>query len=181
MDLQSMGGKPVTSENVSPRDNFRAYSPQIADAYQLQPDTPASNSRSPRRTSTSSPTPLIQSDLRESRVTLNSPSAQIAISALTPSSLRVASPTAGDLVGSAVDARSAAACQLENLSLGHHGRVARRGHRQRAVRGAVLHRGLQRLAGQQAVDQSGRERGAAPAPGPDLPPPAGGGPGGARG
>jgi len=53
MDLQSMGGKPVTSENVSPRDNFRAYSPQIADEYQLQPDTPASNSRvhyfAPRR------------------------------------------------------------------------------------------------------------------------------------
>ena len=109
MDLQTNGVKPVTSQNTYPPANFRAYSPQIADDHQLQPDTPASNSRSPRRTSTSSPTPLIQSIVRESRVTLNSPSAQIAISALTPSSLRVASPTAGDLVGSAVDARSAAA------------------------------------------------------------------------
>ena len=41
MDLQTTGGKPVTSENVSPPDNFRAHSPQIADDRRLQPDTPS--------------------------------------------------------------------------------------------------------------------------------------------
>jgi len=46
MDLQTNGGKPVTSGNVSPPDNFRAYSPQIADDRRRQPDTEASTSRS---------------------------------------------------------------------------------------------------------------------------------------
>ena len=40
MDLQTKGGNPVTSENVSPPNNFRAYSPQIADHSRLQPDNP---------------------------------------------------------------------------------------------------------------------------------------------
>ena len=31
MDLQTNGGKPVTSENAGPSDNLRAYSPQTAD------------------------------------------------------------------------------------------------------------------------------------------------------
>ena len=30
MDLQTNGGKPVTSDNACPPDNFRAYSPQTA-------------------------------------------------------------------------------------------------------------------------------------------------------
>jgi hypothetical protein len=39
MDLQTNGGKPVTSGNVSPPDNFRAYSPQIADDRRRPPTT----------------------------------------------------------------------------------------------------------------------------------------------
>jgi len=43
MDLQTSGGKPVTSENALSPDNFRAHSPQTADHSRLQPDThPAS-------------------------------------------------------------------------------------------------------------------------------------------
>ena len=42
MDLQSMGDKDVTSQNVPSIDNLRAYSPQIPDHSRLQPDTPAS-------------------------------------------------------------------------------------------------------------------------------------------
>ena len=41
MDLQTKGGKPVTSDNTCPPDNFRAYSPQIAGDSRLQPDTPS--------------------------------------------------------------------------------------------------------------------------------------------
>ena len=41
MDLQTMGGTPVTSENVPSIDNLRAHSPQIPDDNQLQPDTSA--------------------------------------------------------------------------------------------------------------------------------------------
>jgi len=37
MDLQTMRGKPVTSENASPLRNFRAYSPHTADRVRLQP------------------------------------------------------------------------------------------------------------------------------------------------
>jgi len=43
MDLQTSGGKAVTSGNACPPDHFRAYSPQIADDHRLQPDTPVSN------------------------------------------------------------------------------------------------------------------------------------------
>ena len=39
MDLQSNGGKPVTSENVPSIDNLRAHSPQTADVSRGQPDT----------------------------------------------------------------------------------------------------------------------------------------------
>jgi len=39
MDLQTNGGKPVTSENVPSIDNLRAHSPQIPDDNRLQPDT----------------------------------------------------------------------------------------------------------------------------------------------
>jgi hypothetical protein len=39
MDLQTLSGKPVTSGNVSPPNNFRPYSPQTADRIPLQPDT----------------------------------------------------------------------------------------------------------------------------------------------
>src|SRR5450759_4626023 len=39
MDLQTMGGKPVTSENVPFIDNLRAHSPQIPDVSRGQPDT----------------------------------------------------------------------------------------------------------------------------------------------
>jgi len=39
MDLQTNGGKPVTSENVPSIDNLRAYSPQTADVSRGQPDT----------------------------------------------------------------------------------------------------------------------------------------------
>jgi len=52
-----MGDNALTSENVSPPDNFRAYSPQTAGDSRRQPDTPASNSRSPSRATTSRPTP----------------------------------------------------------------------------------------------------------------------------
>ncbi len=41
MDLQSKGGKPVTSGNLCPPDNFRAHSPQIPDDNRPQPDTSA--------------------------------------------------------------------------------------------------------------------------------------------
>ena len=37
MDLQTMGGKPVTSENVPSIDNLRAYSPQISVDSRRQP------------------------------------------------------------------------------------------------------------------------------------------------
>ena len=43
MDLQTNGGKPVTSENVPPIDNLRAHSPQIPDDHRLQPDTQMGN------------------------------------------------------------------------------------------------------------------------------------------
>src|SRR5665811_1267515 len=62
------------------------------------------------------------------------------------------------VVGSAVHPRAAAGGELEDLSLAHHGRVTGGGHRQRAVCGAVLDGGLQRLTLQQSVDQPGRER-----------------------
>jgi len=39
MDLQTMSGKPVTSENVPFIDNLRAHSPQIPDDNRPQPDT----------------------------------------------------------------------------------------------------------------------------------------------
>jgi hypothetical protein len=39
MDLQTSGGKPVTSENVPSIDNLRAHSPEIPDDNRLQPDT----------------------------------------------------------------------------------------------------------------------------------------------
>ncbi len=41
MDLQTIGGMPVTSENASPIDNLRAHSPQIPDDNRPQPDTSA--------------------------------------------------------------------------------------------------------------------------------------------
>jgi hypothetical protein len=40
MDLQTMSGMPVTSEDVPSIDNLRAHSPQIPDDNLLQPDTP---------------------------------------------------------------------------------------------------------------------------------------------
>jgi hypothetical protein len=58
----------------------------------------------------------------------------------------------------AVDACAAAAGKFEHLGFGGHGGVARGGHGQRAVRRAVLHRGLKGLAGQQPIDQARRER-----------------------
>src|ERR1017187_4605643 len=61
------------------------------------------------------------------------------------------------LAGSAVDPFAAAAGELEHFGFGGHGGVARGGHGQGAVRGAVLHGALEWLAGQQAVDQPGRE------------------------
>ena len=39
MDLQTNGGKPVTSDNAYPPTNFRAYSQQTADVNRSQPDT----------------------------------------------------------------------------------------------------------------------------------------------
>src|SRR5665811_29051 len=77
--------------------------------------------------------------------------------ALPPSSSSATPPKTRYVVGSPVDARAAAAGELEYLGLASHGRVTRRGHRQRAVRGAVFNGGLQRLAGQESIDQSGRE------------------------
>src|ERR1035437_6513548 len=138
MDLQTSGGKPVTSDNANPPDNFRAYSPQIADYIRRQPDSPASNSLSrvaPRRRARRlTPGP--------SWVKRASPQLaahlEVAVSALTLSSTRVPALTTGYVVGSAVDARSAPAGQLEHLGCARHGRVAGRGHRQGAVRGAVL-------------------------------------------
>ena len=41
MELQSMGDKAVTSENVPSIDNLRAHSPQIPDDNRPQPDTSA--------------------------------------------------------------------------------------------------------------------------------------------
>ena len=38
MDLQTLSGKPVSSENASPPNNFRPYSPQSAAESRLQPD-----------------------------------------------------------------------------------------------------------------------------------------------
>ncbi len=43
MDLQTNGGKPVTSGNVPSIDNLRAHSPQTVGDSRLQPDTPMGN------------------------------------------------------------------------------------------------------------------------------------------
>ena len=40
MDLQTMSGKPVSSENAISANNFRPYSPQTTAKIRLQPDTP---------------------------------------------------------------------------------------------------------------------------------------------
>ena len=40
MDLQTLSGKAVTSENALSPNNFRPYSPQTADKIRLQPETP---------------------------------------------------------------------------------------------------------------------------------------------
>jgi len=37
MDLQTIGGKPVTSDNAYPPPNFRAYSQQTADVNRRPP------------------------------------------------------------------------------------------------------------------------------------------------
>jgi hypothetical protein len=39
MDLQTLSGKPVTSENTLSPNNFHPYSPQTADVSRGQPDT----------------------------------------------------------------------------------------------------------------------------------------------
>jgi hypothetical protein len=56
MDLQSQVCKLVTSNTGQSPNNFRAYSPQIADYHRLPPDTSASDSHSRRRATTSSRT-----------------------------------------------------------------------------------------------------------------------------
>jgi hypothetical protein len=48
MDLQTMGDKAVTSEDVPSIDNLRAHSPQIPDDNRLQPDTSAIDDPSPQ-------------------------------------------------------------------------------------------------------------------------------------
>ena len=40
MDLQTLSGKAVSSENAFATENFRPYSPQTADKIRLQPETP---------------------------------------------------------------------------------------------------------------------------------------------
>src|SRR5450759_5097179 len=77
MDLQTKGGKSVTSENALSPNNFRAYSPQTADDRRRQQDTPASNSRSRRRSTTWSPTHQTRAIVVESVCQLNSASAQV--------------------------------------------------------------------------------------------------------
>jgi hypothetical protein len=74
MDLQTSGGEPVTSENVPSIDNLRAHSPQTAGESRRQPDTPASNSRSPSRATMLSPTIQTQAIKGESRVNSTRPS-----------------------------------------------------------------------------------------------------------
>src|SRR5450759_5189947 len=126
--------------------------PQIADYIRRQPDSPASNSLSRvaprRRAGRLTPGP--------SWVKRASPQLaehlEVAVSALPLSSTRVPALTTGYVVGSAVDARSAAAGELEHFGFARHGRVAGRGHRQGAVGGAELDGGLQRFARQQSVD-----------------------------
>jgi hypothetical protein len=80
MDLQSMGGKAVTSHNACPPTDFRAYSPQIADYIRRQPDSPANNSRvhyfAPRRRD---PMPQTRAIVVEIAHQLNSPSAKVDI------------------------------------------------------------------------------------------------------
>ena len=75
-----MGGKPVTSENVSPPTDFRAYSPQIAGYIRRQPDGPANNSPfhyfTPRRRD---PMPQTRAIMVEIAHKLNSPSAKVDI------------------------------------------------------------------------------------------------------
>ena len=46
MDLQTMGGKPVTSENVPSIDNLRAHSPKIPNKNQQKHPTPRQLRRS---------------------------------------------------------------------------------------------------------------------------------------
>jgi len=46
MDLQTLSGKAVSSENAWFTDNFRPYSPQTAAESRLQPGTPANISQS---------------------------------------------------------------------------------------------------------------------------------------
>ena len=80
MDLQSMSGKPVNSDNGCLPTHFRAYSPQIADYIRRQPDSPANNSRvhyfAPRRRD---PMPRTRAIVVEIAHQLNSPSAKVDI------------------------------------------------------------------------------------------------------
>jgi hypothetical protein len=56
MDLQTLSGKAVTSENTFSAKNFRPYSPQTADKIRPQPDTPGEQFGFTRhRTTTSNP------------------------------------------------------------------------------------------------------------------------------
>src|SRR5665647_1039007 len=64
MDLQTMGGKAVTSENVPSIDNLRAYSPQISGDSRRQPDTEASTSRYAARHDVTRPPPSHRPDRR---------------------------------------------------------------------------------------------------------------------
>ena len=60
-------------------------------------------------------------------------------------------------VDSAVDACAAVVPELEDFGLGHHGRVARCGHRQRAVRGPALNGGLQGLLLRSDANRNGAQ------------------------
>jgi hypothetical protein len=65
MDLQTLSGKAVTSENALSPNNFRPYSPQTAAESRLQPDTAGAKFTLTHRTKTSSPTPQPQTIMVE--------------------------------------------------------------------------------------------------------------------
>ena len=76
MHLQTLSGKPVSSENASAPKNFRPYSPQTAAESRLQPDTAGEHFALTHRTKASSPTPQAKAIMVEVVRHVPSPAAQ---------------------------------------------------------------------------------------------------------
>ena len=76
MDLQTSGGKPVTSENAYPPTTSARIPHRQPTTTNYSRTPAASNSRSRRRATTSSPTPQTRAIMVEMGYQLNSPSAE---------------------------------------------------------------------------------------------------------